>query len=260
MDYKIKQTTFAEIEPLVNKYLKTLNNVSDNFWEEHILKATPYEVLTDEDPTGYFAIYNHEKITQFFILDEYMYLAQSIFKHIIDDYSIKTAFVSTSDQLFLSLCMDLHKSVQIQAYFFDGSKRYNVREPEFDRACITSVAADELKSVKNLTGEFFDFITEDDVNNKQALLYKLCSNGKVFGFGIIEPNKMLTDYWAVGMITLEPYRQKGVGRSIQIHLGNICRENGFIPISGCWYQNHNSKKTIESAGQYSKTRLLNVIF
>jgi hypothetical protein len=30
--------------------------------------------------------------------------------------------------------------------------------------------------------------------------------------------------------------------------------------SGCWYYNHNSRKTIESAGRYSRTRLLNVTF
>jgi len=62
------------------------------------------------------------------------------------------------------------------------------------------------------------------------------------------------------MITLEAKRQNGAGRSILIHLADICKENGFIPISGCYYYNHLSKKTIESAGKYSKTRLLNVSF
>jgi hypothetical protein len=260
MHYEIMQSTLAEIKPLVNQYLKTLNGVSDDFWEGHILKAAFYEIRVGGSPVGYFAIYGNERITQFFILDEYLYLAQPVFKKALHDYAVKTAFVSTSDQLFLSLCMDFHKRIEMQAYFFFDSQNSDVRKPEFDRICISSVSADELGEVKSLTGDFFDFVTEADMNLKQTMLYKLCDHGEVLGFGIIEPNRLLTAYWAVGMITLEPYRRKGVGRSIQIHLANICRENGFIPISGCWYQNNNSKKTIESAGRYSKTRLLNVIF
>lgn len=260
MDYTIKQTTLEEIKPLVNKYLKTLSGVSDDFWEDHILKAAFYEINIGEKSIGYFSIYNSDKITQFFILDDYIYLAQPIFKKVLENYSVKTAFVATSDQLFLSLCMDFHKQIEMQAYFFDGSCTNDVREPEFERACISSIHADELGTVKSLSGDFFDFVAEEDLMNKQTRLYKLCSKGVTLGFGIIEANRLLTVYWAVGMITLEPYRQRGVGRSIQIHLADICRENGFIPISGCWYHNENSKKTIESAGRYSKTRLLNVIF
>jgi uncharacterized membrane-anchored protein YitT (DUF2179 family) len=35
---------------------------------------------------------------------------------------------------------------------------------------------------------------------------------------------------------------------------------GYTAVSGCWYYNHNSKKTMESAGGYSKTRLLKFYF
>ena len=34
-----------------------------------------------------------------------------------------------------------------------------------------------------------------------------------------------------------------------------CRASGLTPIAGCYYYNHNSKKTLEKAGMYSKTRL-----
>lgn len=85
-------------------------------------------------------------------------------------------------------------------------------------------------------------------------------DGEILGYGIIVPNVLLKKYWTCGMITLKQYRTKGVGRSIQIHLGDICRENNKIPISGSWYYNDLSRKTIESAGKYTTTRLLNVIF
>jgi hypothetical protein len=62
------------------------------------------------------------------------------------------------------------------------------------------------------------------------------------------------------MIVREEYRQKGYGANILNGLKNIVKTKGLIPISGCWYYNHNSKKTMESAGAYSRTRLLRFYF
>lgn len=45
-----------------------------------------------------------------------------------------------------------------------------------------------------------------------------------------------------------------------IHLADICREKGITPNCGCWYYNHNSKATLESAGLVAQTRYLNVFF
>jgi hypothetical protein len=52
----------------------------------------------------------------------------------------------------------------------------------------------------------------------------------------------------------------GIGRSIIIHLRNICIEKGLTPMAGCWYYNHNSKNTLESTGFITKTRLLRIDF
>ncbi len=37
-----------------------------------------------------------------------------------------------------------------------------------------------------------------------------------------------------------------------------CRQKELHPIAGCWYYNHNSKKTLERAGMVTQTRLLKV--
>lgn len=260
MNYNIVETTMDEIQPLLQQYLLTLNGATDDFWEEHVLNAKIYKITKDSQGIGYFAIYNKDKITQFFLLDEYLYLAQHIFRQILKDNQIKTAYVATCDQLFLSLCLDCHSKVEMQAYFFDGTVEGKVKPPEYGRETIFEVKPEEFELVKEKTGDFFGCLTEFELETKKATLYQLCVNQEVLGYGIIVPNKLQTKYWPVGMIVLENYRCKGVGRSIQMHLADICRESGFIPISGCWYYNHLSKKTIESAGRYSKTRLLNVLF
>lgn len=260
MNYEIRKTTMGKVMVLFEDYRKTLRGVVDDFWEEHITKAGFYEIIVSNKGIGYFAIYNQDKITQFYIENEFVNLSQQIFKEILARYNIKTAYVSTGDQLFLSLCLDFHSKIDLQAYFFDGSVLCEVRPPEFNRACLFSIQSNELEVVKAKTGDFFDSVSGSDIDSGVVKLYQLCVNDEVLGYGIIVPNRLVTQFWACGMITLENKRQNGVGRSIQIHLGDICRENGFVPISGCWYHNHLSKKTIESAGRYSKTRLLNVVF
>ena len=213
-----------------------------------------------EKEIGYFAIFKQEKMTQFFLQEQYLYLAQTIFKQVLEEYSVKTAFVTTGDQLFLSLCMDFHTKIELQAYFFDGTTIEEVKASEYSRENFYEVKPEELDEVISKTGDFFETIEKEQLVTGEVKLYKQCEKDEVLGYGIIVPNKLLTQYWPVGMIVLERNRCKGVGRSIQMHLANIVRENGYIPISGCWYYNHLSKKTIESAGRYSKTRLLNVIF
>ena len=63
-----------------------------------------------------------------------------------------------------------------------------------------------------------------------------------------------------GMFSKEDKRRNGVGRSIIIHLKSICHEMGVTPVPGCWYYNINSKKTLESAGYISKSKLLRFTF
>lgn len=79
-------------------------------------------------------------------------------------------------------------------------------------------------------------------------------------------NRIISDftvekaYVACGEIVLEQHRRKGVAKSLQLNMAEICRRNGLIPIGGCWYGNIASKRTFDSCGRYSRTRLLNVTF
>jgi len=248
------------IGEMFTDYLKSLTCVADDFWESHITGAAFYKIASDDNIIGYFAIHNAEKIVMFTVTPDYLNLARDIFKDVLIKFNIKTGFAVTGDQLMLSLCMENHKQIEMQAIFFDGTIPHNVREPEFDRSCIKEVNPQDIEKINAETDNFFSFVSAGSLIDKVIFMYQLVHNDEILGYGIIVPNSLLTQYWACGMITLEKNRRKGVGRSMQIHLGNICRENGKIPISGCWYYNDLSRKTIESAGRYTKTRLLNVIF
>jgi hypothetical protein len=47
---------------------------------------------------------------------------------------------------------------------------------------------------------------------------------------------------------------------ISLTLMAACRDDGIMPLAGCWYYNHASKKTLEAAGMVTATRLLRFEF
>ncbi len=262
MKFDILNTNIYEMKDLVTEYIDTLTGVMDDFVERHMIEAEWYKININKETIGFITLFKEKedvRITSFFLKQNFYPYAQDVFKDILTGYKIKTAYVLTCDELFLSLCLDNHKTIKMQAYMFNGTFKVDMKEPKYHRSCLYKVSADEMQTVRMLTGDFFDDCSTDDLN-KKYYLYCLKENETPLGYGIIVPNKIQKDYWACGMITLKEHRKKGVGRSIQIHLGDICRENNAIPISGCWYYNHLSKKTIESAGRYTKTRLLEVLF
>ncbi|MDQ8736946.1 GNAT family N-acetyltransferase [Paenibacillus sp. LHD-38] len=78
----------------------------------------------------------------------------------------------------------------------------------------------------------------------------------LLGIGLVENSKMLKGLASIGMLTNEAYRKQGIGRVIILQLRKWCEKQGIKPVCGCWYYNEASKRTLESAGMVTKTRLL----
>ena len=248
---KFIKSSIQGINPLLKEYLQSLTGVVDDFFEEHILTADIYLIQKDEKAIGCFAIHNKDKITMFYIRREDVHMAQDIFKRVLSDFCVQTAFVATCDLLFLNLCMDFHKKVELQAYFFKRSGNI-VRSQEFSRNLLRlAVPGDEAEILDS------ENVTENIALGKY---YVMRENGVLVGQGFFNMLTLIPGSASIGMSVHPDFRRKGVGRSIIMHLADICREKGVTPHCGCWYYNHNSKATLESAGFVAQTRLLNVFF
>ena len=248
---KFVKSSIQETNSLLMEYLQSLTGVVDDFWEEHILMADIYLIHNEEKTVGCFAIHSKDKITMFYIRCEYIHMAQDIFKRILSDFCVQTAFVATCDLLFLNLCLDFHKKVELQAYFFNHSGNI-VRPQEYSRDLLKlAVPSDEADILDN------ENVTQNIVLGKY---YVMRENGVFIGQGFFNMHTLIPGTASIGMSVHPDFRRKGVGRSIIMHLADICREKGITPHCGCWYYNHNSKATLESAGFVPQTRLLNVFF
>jgi GNAT superfamily N-acetyltransferase len=254
--YKYIKTSLEENKEFFNSYVDSLSGIYDDFLEYHILNSEIYSIYIDKLHCGYFGIFNKTMLTQFFITKKFLKLSQEIFADILKCHKIKNAFVPTCDELFLSLCLDKHTKLNLQAYFFQVSGEKAV-PPEYPRECLKLAALEDIEEIKEVTGDFVDK-HQERINQRQ--LYILREGSEFLGLGIITDNEIMKNCKGTGMFTNERHRQKGVGRSIIIHLKDICHEMGAKPIPGCWYYNHNSKKTLESAGFASTTRLLRIDF
>ncbi|OKP86011.1 hypothetical protein A3844_14755 [Paenibacillus helianthi] len=254
-------SSYYECRRMFLQYLESLSGVYDNFLEDHILDSNFYEIRIDGAMIGYFAIHKDVLLTQFYIQKRNCIYAQSLFDKVIKEYSIETAYVPTCDELFLSLCIENHKEIEIQAFIFEESG-VDVRPPEFSKSNFRLVSEDRWAEVNEITRGFFEEINTDKVKKDGLLfeIYELSVRDEVLGYGLREEVRVFTDYNATGMYVMPEHREKGAGRSIIIYLKNICAENGKKPLPGCWYYNHNSKSTLESSGFVSKTRLLKVSF
>ena len=78
---------------------------------------------------------------------------------------------------------------------------------------------------------------------------------ELVAIGVAERSQLAPDHASIGMFVLADRRRQGHGTATIQALIAHCRATGLTPIAGCYYYNHNSKKTLEKAGMYSKTRL-----
>ncbi|MGN0479739.1 MAG: hypothetical protein ACI4GO_09930 [Hominenteromicrobium sp.] len=264
MSYTFKKTDFAAIRPQVDAYLAALTGPVDDFWENHILRADAYAVCRGAETVGFFCCLQEEtpRMTAFWV-DNTVSTADSeaIFEKVLTERHIAHAFVATCDELFLSLCMTYQTKAEIQAYFFQIDRTQDTRPAEFGADCMRRVTAGELPEVFALTGDFFvNDLTAADIESGRIELYRAVENGETLGFGVMIPDRLLPDLLPCGEIVLEPHRRRGVARSLQLFMHERCAALGKRHIGGCWFHNKPSRNTFDSAGLYSRTRLLNITF
>ncbi|MDQ0113283.1 GNAT family N-acetyltransferase [Paenibacillus harenae] len=250
----IKACTLVEIDHLVKEYVEGLSSPFDSFLEEHILSSVFYLIQDDEKDVGYYAIHNNERLTQFYIRRSYQMHAQKLFLQALERHSVKSIFVPTSDELLISLVIDQDFTISKQAYFFQDSL-VGMSPVLGDGEAFRLATQDDLEQVQQVCGDFLDNYERWIEKGELFVYYR---DADLLGIGLIESSKLLEGLASIGMFTNDAYRKQGVGRAIIVQLRKWCKDRGISPICGCWYYNEASKRTLESGGMVTKTRLLNI--
>jgi GNAT superfamily N-acetyltransferase len=249
-----KECQFNEIQYLIQEYMDTLSSPFDSFYEEHVIRSTFYSLSLESQEIGYYAIHNQQLLTQFYIRPAYLKHAQKIFAEVLESRDLKSLFVPTCDELFLSLAVDMETfTLNKQAYFFQDSLAA-ISESSSGNIIFDLATAKDLPLIKLVCGDFL----EDQYDGMQGKgeLFTYYRESELLGIGVMQKSTLLLGYASIGMFTNEQFRKQGIGRDIIIRLKAWCYNHQLKPICGCWYYNEASKCTLESAGMVTRTRLL----
>lgn len=246
-----------DIKDMVVKYAQSLSSPIDSFLEEHILGSEHFVIMIGDEKVGYFSIFKNDLLTQFYVETKYRALGQEIFFRIKRMDYVQNAFVTTCDEFFMSHALDEYRNIERQAYFFQDTQSPIHGEGWDSELTLRLATVEDKEDIVKYSGDFFD-VSEKNIAKEQ--IYMAVKGDKIVGFGNVEKGIIVKNYVSIGMFTVEEYRQKGIGTSILLALKDMVYKEGMIPIAGCWYYNHQSKKTLEKAGMYSATRLLKVQF
>lgn len=251
--YFVKQDRLDDKHRL-NEYVAGLAAPIDSFLEAKILSSEYFLIMLGEKEVGFLAIRNQEQLTMFFIIKEYRRYSQEIFFHVKRMQQVQLALVPTCDQFFLSHALDEYQRQEKQAYFFQDSGIALERDLNLQ---VRLARPEDYQEIISKSNGFFDKLEARIEKNE---IYIATKDQITVGFGIIENGILLSQYASIGMYTVAEHRRQGIGRNILLWLKERVYAEQRRPIAGCWYYNHFSKKTLESAGMYTDTRLIKVYF
>ncbi|MGB4659237.1 MAG: GNAT family N-acetyltransferase [Mobilitalea sp.] len=263
-NFVLKETTWNNIDQLKNEYLDYLKNTPDGFLDSAIYESIPNEIENDDrEKIGFFTtgkFWNGDTLlTAFYLKSKYYRYAQQLFTKVLKEYKIDRAFVTSWDELLVSLAFEkmkeLNTSFEMQAYFFSQREKDTVRPAEYSMDCIEKVDNEGYLNMNELT----DSEWSDEQGKPAYEFYKLTSDGAIMGYGMIYRH-FLNNAADIGNYTVKEYRRKGVGRSMIMGLSQLMEQKGIMPLVGCWYYNKESLYTLTSSGYVTPTRLFNVSF
>lgn len=247
---------FAAIEERTRRHLRALPETIDSFLEDHILSSAHYRIVLDGEPAGFASVHAGSLITQFALDEPHRRDGQPVFARLRRMEQVQSAFVPTCDEFYLAHALDEYLQLAKQAYFFAIASDGPVPQPPPDLAQRPAGIGD-VPLIRRESGGFFDPI-ERHVSAGE--LFVTLRAGEPVAFGLMIRSALYQDVASIGMYTIDRCRRQGAGTATIALLIRACRDRGLRPVAGCWYYNHASKRTLESAGLYSPTRLLKVEF
>lgn len=246
---------------MVELYYTQREITVDSYWEDHVMASHFYLIEVEDQPAGFFSIYKETLLTMFHLTENFAHLGQSVFEKVKKYEQVLCAYVPTGDEFLLCHCMDSFSKIEKQAYFARYKNEALAADKQRHLQFEKLTATDDL-SILDTAGSFFEEENKERILNELAYfeVYVVKEDGKDIGFGVVEYGRVIRNMASIGMYVHEDKRQMGYAANILKSLQRMVESKGYSPRSGCWYYNHNSKKSMERAGAYAQSRLLKFYF
>lgn len=255
-DIDFKETVLSDIRILINEYAGSLKYFGDGYIAKMRTQCRHFLISLSNERryVGIIGIVDNT-LTLFYLSSEYRFMERQILEKIIETFNIAQGYISTWDYHGLPVFMDFAKSVEPFLYQFQLLSEKDLRQP---------VDGLKVRLAKDLDAAFMDdscFINNalSYIRRQEAWIVSKESGEKI-GIGIISPIPGTDEYLDLGAYVEKEERKKAYGRSILARLMEIITTSGRIPVAACSITNHESRRTLESAGMVCIGSLLKVTF
>ncbi|MCL2108784.1 MAG: hypothetical protein FWH20_05505 [Oscillospiraceae bacterium] len=249
-----------EIKPQVAEYIKTNGITIESYWEDQVMASNFYRITCGGETAGFFAVHGGSTLVLFSVSAAFANRSLEVFHEVRRYEQVTSGLVLTGDEFFLSHCFDNHNYIEKLAFVFSYTEK---NFPAERRKSLQYRAFEMERDVELLKDS--GLFPDDEMNkvyNKAAHMEVLIAelDGAEVGFGVIDYGRVVEDIASIGMFVHEEFRRQGIAANILHDLKLTVQSKSYRAFSGCWYYNHNSKKSIESAGGFSKSRMLKFFF
>ncbi|WP_066498006.1 GNAT family N-acetyltransferase [Abyssisolibacter fermentans] len=244
---------------LRKEYIKTLVEPIDGYWETVVIDNSEcYEIIRNDTIVGHFSVDKDKTLVQFYLSTEHYIYASDILKYFIENNIVKTAYVSTKEPDFLSVCLDYQKSVHSDTYLFTDNQNVNTESLEFRNLSFRLALKSDINTIKTKCDVAFEGYYEGLINNNQ--LFVLYDDDTLLGIGEFRIMASNIHYADIGVVVAEEYRRKGMGTYIITKLKKHCYNNNLKPLACCDIKNIASKNTLQKSGFICNHRIIHVNF
>ncbi len=243
----------------IQDYLKRLTAPFDTYLETFIFRSDFYNITLDDLSIGYYAVCDSWVLTQFHVVDEQLPKAADILTRIIQKHGLDYALVPTGDTPLLDWSKENYARSEVRTLSYTESDA-DVPPPEYPREMLSLVKPEDWERVHRATDNLFDVYGKQLDDDMLYEIYEFKDGDEVLGYGLREEVRLFPGYQEIGVFTMPNHRQYGVGRSILLHLKDICHEAGKKVLTGCWFYNRKAKSALNSAGFEQVSQIKRVYF
>ncbi len=248
---KIIRSDLKEMDELIRKHIGSLIYPMDSYLEDMLIESDIYKIIYEKNHIGYTAIKN-DCLNFFYMEKGYFRYAPIVFEKIIEEKDIKKVFIMTQDNQISTLISEWDYEKEKHGCCFTDSLVEDITEEKDNEWVFKKAVAQDLKRIIEVSGNFFDeesggFKTLEE-RIEANTIFMLEDNNDLLGFGIYENSQFNNKTMSIGMFVNRKHRKKGVAKCILQNLKRHAYNNNLKPVSGCWYYNTLSRKSLESAG------------
>ena len=247
----IRKANLQSAMDVVLSHIESLSYPLDSWLEDALAGSEIYVFIDCTSVVGYCAA--KERVLQFFyVLPSAYRYAPALFERTVKDLQIEKAMVMTQDRQMCALIAEWEIDMLRLGCWFTDSGEEVQNDSIAQSADLRTAEQGDTKRIREASGDFFDetsggFTSLEERVDAQTI-FVLERGGEMLGCGIIEAGLLCRDYVSIGMFVCPVHRQKGVAKTILLHLKKKVYARGGKPIAGCWYYNTLSRRALESAG------------